>query len=245
MSSFYIGYLPDAPSDVRRFVRRVVVVLGALAVSAASILVLAQQQFSPAFFQFRNAREFIGTFHADPYPSLLVHDPATGRQTRLLLSAVGKHSFHEGVVGAEGKLVRLHGKLIYRNEGAMIEVVPNTFSIFSSPSESPSSYDDRVGSVTLIGEIVDTKCFLGVMNPGRGKVHHDCAARCISGGIPPALLVQTADSSDLYSLTTPNGGPIDPKQILQYVGEPVRVVGTLMTERDSHAVRVKDLRPLN
>ena len=38
---------------------------------------------------------------------------------------------------------------------------------------------------TLIGEIVDSKRYLGVMNPGNGKVHRDCAVRCLSGGIPP------------------------------------------------------------
>ena len=29
------------------------------------------------------------------------------------------------------------------------------------------------GEVTLAGEIVDSKCYLGVMNPGNGKVHRD------------------------------------------------------------------------
>jgi hypothetical protein len=29
--------------------------------------------------------------------------------------------------------------------------------------------------MTLTGEIVDSKCYLGVMNPGQGKVHRDCA----------------------------------------------------------------------
>lgn len=245
MSSFYIGYLPNAPSDLRRFIRRIVVALGALAVSAAIVLVLAQQQFSPTFFEFRNAREFSGTFHAEPYPSLLVADPTSQTQKPLLLSAVGKHAFDEGTAGAEGKVVRLRGKIIYRREGMMIEVVPNTFTVTSPQSEKSLSYDEDVRSVTLTGEIVDTKCFLGVMNPGRGKVHRDCAARCISGGLPPALLVQTANSSELFLLIAPDGGPINPKQILQYVGEPVRVVGSLIIQRDSHAVRVRDLQPLN
>ena len=39
------------------------------------------------------------------------------------------------------------------------------------------------------GEIVDPKCFFGVMKPGEGKPHKDCAIRCILGGIPPVLKV--------------------------------------------------------
>ena len=45
--------------------------------------------------------------------------------------------------------------------------------------------------VMLRGEIVDSKCYLGVMNPGEGTVHRDCAARCLSGGLPPMLVVRS------------------------------------------------------
>ena len=46
------------------------------------------------------------------------------------------------------------------------------------------------GAVELTGEIVDSKCFLGVMVPGSGKTHKECASLCLRGGIPPALFVQ-------------------------------------------------------
>ena len=42
------------------------------------------------------------------------------------------------------------------------------------------------GPVTVSGEIVDSKCFLGVMVPGAGKTHKECASLCLRGGIPPA-----------------------------------------------------------
>ena len=44
--------------------------------------------------------------------------------------------------------------------------------------------------VSLIGEIVDSKCYLGAMKPGAGRGHKACATLCISGGIPPVLVVR-------------------------------------------------------
>ena len=58
------------------------------------------------------------------------------------------------------------------------------------------------------------------MNPGNGKVHRDCAARCISGGIPPAFLVRDAEGSRTMLLA--NLAP----RMLDHVAEPVTLRGT-------------------
>jgi len=246
MSSFYVGYLPQAPNDLRKFLRRVVSGLALLGATVAVILVLAQQKFSPAFFEFTNVRDFSGTFEAKPYPSLLVNDPGSSTPRRYLLSAVGKHGFTEGGAEFDDKPVHLRAKLIYRNEGAMLEVITNTLALSSGHLGAQTTHIDQGSqAVTLVGEIVDTKCFLGVMNPGRSKVHRDCAARCISGGLPPALLVENGKSSELYLLTHPDGGALNPERIVRYVGEPVRVAGTLVRASPWHTVRVSDVHPIN
>jgi hypothetical protein len=244
MSSFYVGYLAKAPTDLRRFLRRTVAAMASLALTLAIVAALGQQRYSPAVFEYTKVRDFTGQLQAYPYPSLLVEDGSSHQARRFLLTAQGKHGFTERVAELDGRPVRLRAKLIYRNEGAMLEVVPNTIAQ-SSPVPLDSSQNVRIGeTVTLTGEIVDTKCFLGVMNPGRGKVHRDCAARCISGGLPPALLVQNASSSELYLLNAEDGGPIDTKRILQYVGEEVKVAGTLTSGRGSRAVAVSKLQRL-
>lgn len=46
------------------------------------------------------------------------------------------------------------------------------------------------------GELVDTKCYFGVMRPATGKVHRACAVRCLDGGVPPGLLLRTGDGAD-------------------------------------------------
>ena len=84
---------------------------------------------------------------------------------------------------------------------------------------------EELGTVTLVGEIVDAKCWLGVMKPGRGKPHRACAARCISGGIPPLLMVRKEDGGTLpVLLVGENGEPLN-QAVLPYVAEPVEVTG--------------------
>ena len=84
----------------------------------------------------------------------------------------------------------------------------------------------------LVGEIVDTKCYLGAMKPGRGKPHRSCASLCIRGGIPAALLVRTETGErELIHLVDPAGRPLGP-ELLEWVGQPVQVVGQLRREDD-------------
>ena len=81
----------------------------------------------------------------------------------------------------------------------------------------------------LGGEIVDSKCYLGVMNPGRSKVHRDCAARCLRGGIPPMLV--TADAT--YLLAGAEGA--------DFVGETVQVEGDVERSGDTLILRAKKI----
>jgi hypothetical protein len=65
------------------------------------------------------------------------------------------------------------------------------------------------------------------MNPGKGKVHRDCAVRCISGGIPPGLLIRDgAGGSWVLLLAGADGRPLS-REILDFVAEPVRIEGRL------------------
>jgi hypothetical protein len=82
-----------------------------------------------------------------------------------------------------------------------------------------------LGRQTLIGEIVDSKCFLGVMNPGQLTPHRACAIRCLSGGVPPVLLVRPKDGPAIYLLlVSADGKPVN-HQVLDLVAEPVEISG--------------------
>ncbi len=88
-----------------------------------------------------------------------------------------------------------------------------------------NSHPESLGQQTLVGEIVDSKCYLGVMNPGALTPHRACAIRCISGGIPPVLLVRQANGPALYFLLVSRDGEPVNKQVLNLVAEPVEITG--------------------
>jgi hypothetical protein len=142
-----------------------------------------------------------------------------------LLVAPGKHGAGPDIAGLDGKHADLSGSRIERDGTLMIEIVPGSIRV-SGPAGQSREWT-RIGDVELRGEIADTKCYLGVMNPGEGKVHRDCAARCISGGIPPALIAADASGNRWLLLLTGARGEAINKEILPFVGEPVAVRGEL------------------
>ena len=72
---------------------------------------------------------------------------------------------------------------------------------------------------------MDSKCFLGVMNPGQLTPHRACAIRCISGGVPPVLLVRQKDGPAIYLLLVSSDGKPVNKQVLDLVAEPLEITG--------------------
>jgi hypothetical protein len=78
------------------------------------------------------------------------------------------------------------------------------------------------GTVTLRGEIVDGKCWMGVMNPGSGKVHQDCAALCLRGGIPPLFV----SGGEVYVLAGDGGKAFGPRAAM-LAARPVEIRGTV------------------
>src|SRR5262249_23628955 len=152
---------------------------------------LGQMPFANSYFEFGKVRDFEGIVVGRPYPSLLVSRPGQldkeEKTSDYLLVAPGKHGADDLVRNFVAKNVRLRGQLNYRDGRTMVEIEPG--SIHETGTQSAEQENIRsLGALSLIGEIVDSKCYLGVMNPGRGKVHRDCASRCLSGGIPPLFV---------------------------------------------------------
>ena len=213
---FYVGYLPSAPPRLSMVVRRIVLGILSLTALLAFTLVSAQKPFPLSTFEFQSYKEFQGVLREHPYPTLAC-------SSHYLLVAPGKHGAADLFSGLDGKTVRLKGSLIYRDGDRMIEALPSTIQAVDN-TLAPSVPRIDLGIVTLAGEIVDSKCYLGVMNPGAGKVHRDCAARCISGGIPPALIAK--DSSGVSKTILLTG--LSSQRVLDFVAEPVEVSGRLM-----------------
>ncbi len=238
MNEFYIGYLPKAPSGTGRFIKKIVAGLTVFAVITALILVLSQMPFARSIFEFGIWRNFEGVVANRPYPMLLVARPGSSEFSQYLLVAPGKHGADSLVALFEGKHVRLRGQLIYRDRQTMVEIDPKTITEME-PAANPALATTDLGSATLTGEIVDSKCYLGVMNPGQGKVHRDCAARCLSGGIPPALLTSTGE---IVLLVNHDGIPFSQDALREFVDEVVVVRGNLIRRGDIKMMKAENIR---
>jgi len=244
MNDFYVGYLPKAPTALARFVRRVILVLGLLAVTAALVLVAGQMPFADSAFEFGKLRNFEGVVEARPFPTLLVARPGEiGRQdkySRYLLVAPGKHGADDLVAGFDGKHIRLQGQLIYREGGTMVEIAPGSIAVVDTAPAIQATTRD-LGTVTVTGEIVDSKCYLGVMNPGQGKVHRDCAARCLSGGIPPIFV---ATDGQQFLLVGLDGRALGRDTLREFIAEPITIRGDLLRQGESQLLKI-DARTLH
>jgi hypothetical protein len=229
MSDFYVGYLPKAPTTLGPFLRRVIVGLGLLAAVVALLLVKGQRPFANSTFEYGKLRTFDGTVVLKPCPMLSVARPGqvapSDSCSEYFLVAPGKHGADEMMASFAGKPVRLQGQLIFRDGKTMVEVVPGSIAATGDGQGDHASMEDLGGPVTISGEIVDSKCYLGVMNPGQGKVHRDCAARCIGGGIPPIFVA--ADNGEQYVLVDTNGNALGHDALREFIAEPITMEGEI------------------
>jgi hypothetical protein len=236
MSDFFVGYLPT-PGPVGRRMKRVAwMLVGVLAVAAA-LLAAATGPFDRSLFEFDHVRDYRGTLEAHPVPMLIVVDREArspfGTLRRIPLVAPGKHGAAPIVEAFDGAAVTLRGKRIARGDREMIEVEDGSVARASAPDLlTPASKVEDLGAWTLNGEIVDGKCFLGVMNPGRLEVHRACAIRCISGGIPPLLYARDDSGREAQILLVSSAGAPVGRDLLDLVARPVTVTGRLERRDD-------------
>lgn len=233
---FYIGYRDQSPPGLSRHVRRWVWLI-AFVVLAVSVWVGSKQSVAETgVFEYGIVRSFEGVLVEAPLP-LLQTVAANGARTNYLLVGEGKHGLPEFARGASGQRVRLEGFLIQKGAYAMIEVHnERAFQRLGAPTTESSLQVHRRGEVVLTGEVVDTKCYFGVMRPAEGKVHRGCAVRCLSGGVPPGLLVRDSEGGAVVVLLVGSRGKpleIDPQwaaRMVEVRGELVEVEGMLQLE---------------
>ena len=127
----------------------------------------------------------------------------------------------------------------------MIELAPAGI-VDVGASREPEASERSLGEFVLAGEIVDSKCHLGVMKPGEGKTHRACAARCISGGAPPMLWVRDGSGRERRFLLAGRDGRQIGAEILGVVAEPVEVTGEVLSRDDLWILRTEphEIHPL-
>lgn len=240
--TFYIGYQPEAPVPIARAVRVMAVSLVGAALTVAAVLALTQDRADPGIFEFGHPRTVRGILAEDPYPSVVVPAGDPDSLIRYLLVAEGKHGAQALAGGYDGRWVEVLGTRIARPGREMLEVVGDGITASDPPPELPVTPGLRhLGHRALEGEIVDSKCWLGVMKPATGNVHRGCAARCLSGGVPPLLMIRLADGGVQHVLLTAADGRPASDHYAGMVGRPVRVTGELYEAGDLRILRVETL----
>ncbi len=238
---FYVGYLL-APRGIGRFLRRVAVILPLSVAVFVAVVAWAQNRIDSGVYEYGVVNTFEGVLYETPVPML--HMVSSGGASNLLLSGFGKFGPPEVIQGHHGTWVSFDGSLIYRQGLTMIEMnAPESFRAHraAKPEEARMPLEP-VGKVSLTGEIVDTKCFLGVMRPGSGKIHRACAIRCLSGGVPPGLLVRTEGdpAGTVYLLAGSAGKPLEFE--VQWAGRSVDVEGELSILGEVPLLEVESLK---
>jgi hypothetical protein len=225
--AFYVGYQPRAPGPLAWVLSAVTGGLLAGGATLAVVLAMVQRPPAPSVFEYGRSWPFEGVLVERPHPMLLVERPGAGGEAATsiyLLAGVGKRGVVAQVQGRGGSRMRFEGTLIYRGTRTMVEILDHP--TFSPASGAPPVTESDLGQVELEGEIVDSKCHLGVMNPGHGATHRLCALRCLRGGLPPLLALGDEAGGDVIILADA-AGEAPGERVLPYVGTPVRIAGRL------------------
>ena len=226
MKDFYVGYIDPPAPRIRRFLRRIALATLATAAIAAAVVALGHRELPAAHFEFGHIRTFEGFVVADPYPSLIV--PGDTAFSRYLLTAPGKFGADELVESHVGRAVSLQGTLAYRDGQAMIQVEPGTVAARQTSEPPPQLPEIDLGTRRVEGEIVGSKCYLGVMNPGSGVTHRACATVCIRGGVPPLLEVRREDGRREGIVLAGAGGEAIGNRLEGLIATPVGMTGRLV-----------------
>jgi hypothetical protein len=246
--AFYIGWLTGAPKIFVRFIRKYLLTLLPLIILLAGILALSQKKFGTGNFEFGQLTEVTGIYFSKPVPCIKVINGKDiwGNLSYLTIPLVGygKHGAvgimadieTEKNISLNQKQLTLRGTLLYNDGKTILQVNKNDSPvIYISAATIPSELlpvKKELGLFNVKGEIIDPKCYFGVMKPGEGKVHRDCAIRCILGGIPPMLAVKNDQGeSNYYLLLGANGEPIN-QAVQDYVAEPVEFHARLVQYDD-------------
>lgn len=226
---FFVGYFP-MPQGLLRFNKMLVVVLLLLAAGGAYWVASSQKSAGQGQWLLEGAVTIPGTISNAPYPVLHTTDD---NPRSIMLVMQGKQSAKAFSEQWQGKHVEVTGFSIERGGWSLMEV-PTATNIAASAgqSEPVNSANESLGRVELQGEIVDSKCFMGVMKPGAGKVHRACAAMCIAGGIPPVMIVEQDNGERFgYVIVDQQGKPAG-EIVKADIAVPVAVSGTLEKRGD-------------
>lgn len=235
---FYINYA-SLPPTYGGFLLRFIPLLVVGIVLFAVFLPMVHDQFNQGKIQGNSELE--GLLVDKPVPHLIVPRPGDVSNSvpfsRYVLSGTGKTAPSNAVLKQVGKWVKLNGIVVSRNH---LSVIATLSAKPIDPPENVTISPDvgtSLGQYSLTGEIVDGKCYPGIMKPGQTKTHRACAIRCISGGVPAVFRVQNPRNDVMYFLLADQQGQAVNDRILDLVADPIRITGEVMQYDDMFVLK--------
>ncbi len=234
---FYIGWIGSAPDSFAAFIKKYILLLLLIVIVLGVLLSLSQKKFGTGNFEFGTLTQVKGIYFNKPVPNIKVINGkdiwGNANYITVPLIGFGKHGADGTIADIEkeknislnGKEVTLKGTLLYNDGKLLMQVDANDQPLVNAASATISAdllpKQKDLGVLDVKGEIVDPKCFFGVMKPGEGKPHKDCAIRCILGGIPPLLKVTDNErKQNYYLIVGPNGEKLN-EAVQDFVATPV------------------------
>lgn len=235
-NEYYIGWQSVTPKTYAKYVRKALVALLLMAVLVGVCVAVFQKRFSSGNFEFGQLTTIKGVYLQVPVPMLRVSSSKDifGNSSYITVPLIGFGKMGaDGIIRSlekekqtsfNGKEIALKATLLYNDGKLLAQIDSNDHPLLSVESATPGNSlpeTKELGEMTIRGEIVDPKCFFGVMKPGQGKPHKDCAIRCILGGIPPVLRVVNEKGAANYYLVVGSNGEKMNAAVQSFVGEPV------------------------
>lgn len=240
---FYVGWSSEAPKGYNRKAMLFFAVALLSLVVIAIVYVRSEKGFVDSLYEFGTLQEVSGELVE--HPAWGIKTSQFGEEKTVLLVGFGKAGAGEtlkSIVNKNnlmfGQQVTLRGQVFHFQDKYGMELTAMEESFVSAENRDVTARNIKdLGRLTLEGEIVDPKCFFGVMDPATKAVHRSCAVRCISGGIPPVLAIRENGVFVDYYILNSKIEDLS-KEILPMVGVPVTLSGRVTQYDDWKALEV-------
>ncbi len=238
---FYIGWQSNPACAFLRPKRLAWGMAGVAFVAVFSCAALFQNPIDTGLFEFGTRRTFEGILRTHPIAHLSGLTKTGSQGPVILLCGEGKFGpAPELLEKHNGRHITFQGTMIAREGVVMVQMDDPASLTVKRDTPEPDENSVDLGRVTLDGELVDTKCFFGVMRPATGKVHRGCAVRCLSGGVPPGLLVRDSlGNGTVVLLAGPVGHHLS--YDVEWAARTIRATGRLEMQRGLPILRTDTL----
>lgn len=235
---FYIGWSNETPKKYLRKAKQFFAIAFVSFVLIGVVYVKNQRGYIDSHYNYDGTLNEISGYLVK-YPTWGLRTEEKGEIKTIPLIGFGKKGVEQTILKMmetynidEGTMITLRGMLIYYQDKYLMEL-PEKENLVSVGNKKMSKRDILIGEITTLeGEIVDPKCFFGVMNPATKAVHRSCAIRCISGGISPLLAIRKNGQFVDYYFIHGKDMQSANQSLLPYVGLPIKLSGQVVSYDD-------------